>query len=655
MQYRYLFYSLIVISVLGSCKEEETLSMLRLEQVLVGMEELSLSGDENEGMPIDRSITLVFSRPLDQQSARTAISLSAKNQAVAIDIGFTNQGNSAVIYPVGVLDHNTTYTLHVSDRLKAADGAGTSQQSVSFRTLVGGLTIDSIEIGETVAETTGRLTDVPLNLDMTLQFSDPLLEESVQNAFNLSGKVGAVIQVSLSEDKKTLQLTTAQPLEYLSKYELTISDALRGEDGQNFPGWSRTVYTTIDPTPKFPVIPDEELLTLVQRQTFRYFWDFSHEHSGLARERNTSGNIVTTGGSGFGLMAMIVGVERGFITRQQAVERWTTVVDFLAEADRFHGAWPHWLDGNSGRAVPFSSKDNGGDLVETAFLIQGLLTVKAYLNPDNPSEGIIMDKITKLWHEVEWDWYTRGGQDVLYWHWSPDFNWDINLPIRGYNESLVVYVLAAASPTHPISKIVYDAGWAAHGNMVNGNTYYQKKLPLGSDYGGPLFFSHYSFLGLDPRNLSDQYADYWEQNRNHTLINRAHAIHNPLGYVGYSENNWGFTASDNHKGYSAHSPTNDLGVITPTAALSSMPFTPEESMAALKHFYYILGDRLWGEYGFYDAFNITEEWYANSYLAIDQGPIIVMIENYRTGLLWDLFMSDQDLKSGLDKLDFNVQ
>ncbi|MDT8432104.1 MAG: glucoamylase family protein, partial [Bacteroidales bacterium] len=303
---------------------------------------------------------------------------------------------------------------------------------------------------------------------------------------------------------------------------------------------------------------------------------------------------------------------------------------------------------------PFSQKDNGADLVETAFLLQGLLTVRQYLDPGNVSEQALMDRITALWEGVEWDWFTRGGEAVLYWHWSPDYGWEMNMPIRGYNEALIIYVLAASSPTHGIDAIVYHDGWARQGGIVNGREYYGITLPLGYDYGGPLFFAHYSFLGLDPRNLSDQYGNYWDQNVSHTLINQQHAIRNPNGYIGYSADCWGFTASDGNQGYSAHSPTNDRGVVTPTAAISSLPFTPEASMQALRHFYYLLGDRLWGEYGFYDAFNITEGWYASSYIAIDQGPEVVMIENHRTGLLWDLFMSAPEAMAGLDKLGFST-
>jgi len=189
--------------------------------------------------------------------------------------------------------------------------------------------------------------------------------------------------------------------------------------------------------------------------------------------------------------------------------------------------------------------------------------------------------------------------------------------------------------------------------MKNGKYFYGLQLPLGPDYGGPLFFAHYSFLGLDPSNLSDQYADYWEQNVAHSMINYEYVRANPKKYYGYSGKCWGLTASDIPGGYTASSPTNDRGVIAPTAAISSLPYTPVESMAALKYFYYILGDRIWSDYGFRDAFSLSSIWFADSYIAIDQGPIICMIENYRTGFLWDLFMVNSDVRNGLDKLVFS--
>ncbi|MBL7827458.1 MAG: beta-glucosidase [Saprospiraceae bacterium] len=418
--------------------------------------------------------------------------------------------------------------------------------------------------------------------------------------------------------------------------------------------FSQPFYTEIDPTPKFPVVSDEELLNLVQKQTFKYFWDFGHPVSGMARERNSSGDLVTSGGTGFGLMSIIVGIERGFITRDEGVQRVKKIVSFLKNnAQRYHGAWAHWLNGANGQTIPFSTKDNGADLVETSYLVQGLLTVRQYLNPGNGEESALIADIQTLWEEVEWDWFTRGGQNVLYWHWSPNYNWEMNHQISGYNECLITYFLAASSPAHPINAQVYHQGWARNGQIRNNNSFFGYTLPLGYDYGGPLFFAHYSYLGLDPRNLSDLYASYWTQNRNHTLINRAYCVANPLHKVGYSAQCWGLTASDNQNGYNAHAPGNDLGVITPTAALSSFPYTPLESMDALKFFYYQIGDKLWGQYGFYDAFNPGAGWVANSFLAIDQGPIIVMIENHRSGKLWDLFMSAPEVSTGAQTLGFS--
>lgn len=402
-----------------------------------------------------------------------------------------------------------------------------------------------------------------------------------------------------------------------------------------------------------PELGDSALVTLVQQRTFDYFWKFAHPVSGLAPERTTTPEVVTIGGSGFGVMAILVGIERGFITREEGLERLLKTVNFLQKADHYHGIWPHWMDGATGKTIPFSRKDDGGDLVESAFMFQGLLCVRQYFDKDDPKEQELRNKINWLWNDAEWNWYTRDGQDILYWHWSPNNGWSMNHQIRGWNECLITYVLAASSPNFPINPKVYHQGWAVSNHFLNGKEYLGIKLPLGFDYGGPLFFAHYSFLGLDPRGLKDRYADYWEQNRNHTLINRQYCINNPKGFKGYGEDCWGLTASDNHEFYNAHSPTNDLGVITPTAALSSFPYTPEYSMQALKYFYHAVGDRLWGEYGFYDAFSETNNWFDYQYLAIDQGPIVVMIENYRSGLLWRLFMSCPEIREGLQRLGFS--
>jgi hypothetical protein len=418
---------------------------------------------------------------------------------------------------------------------------------------------------------------------------------------------------------------------------------------------------------EFKEISDDSLLTLVQYRTFQYFWDGAEPNSGMARERinvddiypENDKNVVTTGGSGFGLMAILTGIERGFISREEAVDRYIRIVDFLKKADRFHGAWPHWIYGETGKVKPFSPKDNGADIVETAYLAQGLLAVRQYFTNGSEKERKLAADIDELWKGIEWNWFTKGGEDVLYWHWSPTFGWQMNFPVRGYNECLILYILAASSPTYPIKPQVYDKGWARSGDIRTVSGKYGYVLSLkhngAEEYGGPLFWAHYSYLGLDPRFLKDKYADYWKENKNQSLINWKWCTLNPKKYTGYSDSCWGLTASYSMNGYSAHAPgeATDLGVITPSAAMSSFPYTPEQSMSALKHFYYVLGNRIWGEYGFYDAFSEQYHWYPQKYLAIDQGPEVIMIENYRSGLLWNLFMSAPEIKAGLKSLGFS--
>ncbi len=408
---------------------------------------------------------------------------------------------------------------------------------------------------------------------------------------------------------------------------------------------------------------DKALMDSIQYQTFNYFWEAAEPISGLARERLHMDNvypthdkdIITTGGSGFGLMAILMGVERDYITRQQALERYEQIVDFLEKADRFHGAWPHWLY-PSGKVAPFSKMDIGGDLVETAFLVQGLLTVREYFKDGNERERQLAQKIQQLWEEVEWDWYTKGGEDVLYWHWSPEYEWQMNFPVGGYNECLIMYILAAASPTHPIEKSVYEKGWARNDSISRDTTYYGLETEL-DHYEhddapvGPMFWAHYSYLGLDPNGLKDQYGDYWKLNVNHALIQYRYAVDNPEGYEGYGEDLWGLTSSYSVKGYAGHRPGNDHGVISPTAALSSMPYTPKESKRFLRYMY-SEQDSLIGTYGPYDAFSLEHDWYVPRYLAIDQGTIPVMIENYRTGMFWKLFMANEEVLAGLKKLGF---
>ena len=411
---------------------------------------------------------------------------------------------------------------------------------------------------------------------------------------------------------------------------------------------------------------DSVFLDFIQKVHFNYMWEGADSTSGLAKERihldnhypENDQNTITIGGSGFGVAGLIVAMDRGFITREAGVERLHKIADYLTKADRFHGVWPHWLDGPTGKVKPFGKKDNGGDLVESAVLMQTLLCVRQYMDANVETEKALIDKINKLWHEMEFDWYRNGGKNVLYWHWSPEYEWEMNFPLEGYNECLMAYILGASSPTHGIPAECFHEGWARSGGIKTDVKPYG--LPLDAKHngaeamGGPLFWAHYSYIGLDPRGLKDQYVDYWNVTRNHAMVDYKYCVENPKNFVGYGENCWGLTASYSTKGYAAHCPgDNDCGVITPTAALSSFPYTPEESMRALKYFY-SKGEWIWGKYGFYDAFSETDNWTVPRYLAIDQLTIAPMIENYRTGLLWNLFMSCPEIQAGLAKLGFTI-
>jgi hypothetical protein len=488
-------------------------------------------------------------------------------------------------------------------------------------------------------------------------FSTPIDQSSVNSSFSFtgSGNTSVPFNATYENNDATVIIQPSSALTNLAKYSVSVSTSLKSKAGGKLQsGSSVNFITQIDSTDKFLRISDDALLDLIQKQTFKYFWDFGHPVSGMARERNSSGDVVTTGGTGFGVMSIIAAVNRNFVTRADGLKRITTIVNFLKNnCTRYHGAFSHWINGATGATVPFSANDDGGDLVETSLLMQGLLCARQYFNTADANETSLRNNINTLWDGVEWSWFRQGGQNVLYWHWSPNFGFQINQQISGWDEALIVYALAASSNIDSIPKIVYDNGWALNGGIRNGATYYGVQLPLGPNLGGPLFFSHYSFLGINPTDLTDAYANYFTQNTNHSLINYNYCVANPHNFYGYSNVCWGLTASDDDiSGYNAHAPDNDDGVVTPSAAISSLVYTPTQSLNALKFFYYTMGDKLWKDYGFVDAFNLKNLWFADSFLAIDQGPQIVMIENYRSKLLWNLFMSCPEIKRGMKQLGF---
>ncbi len=417
---------------------------------------------------------------------------------------------------------------------------------------------------------------------------------------------------------------------------------------------------------------DSQITEMVKKDALKYFWDFAQSNSRLARERyhtdnpSDDANTVTTGGSGFGLMTILVGIKNGYVSQADAVSRLTTALDFLQTANRFHGAWPHWMNGTSGNVIPFGdpalTKDNGGDLVETAFLAQGLICVREYFkNSTNSAELALAQKADDLWKGIEWNWYTKG-ENALYWHWSPNYDFQMNMKLQGFDETLITYVLAAASPTYSINKAVYQNGWARNGSIKTSGS--QFGIPLVVNHNGatgtvgPMFWSHYSFLGLDPRGLSDDYVNYGDATTNHAKVMFQYCVSNPKGWQGYNSKSWGLTASysrntDGTTGYSAHQPNNDLGIISPTAAISNMPYTPTESMDFLRFLYNENYSKYVGVAGPYDAYSIQYNWVTPRYLAIDQGTIAPMVENYQSQFLWKLFMNAPDVRQGLVKLGFH--
>lgn len=626
---------------------------LVVEYVKSGNTELTVQGP-NFNIPVDSSISITFNTSLDTNTVRKSLFLKRNgNTNVLIGIAYSNIYQTVTITPASPLDPMTNYILQIGPTLTGSAGEGFSETNYSFTTINRKLTLKSVTLnGAEFLSHTNLMNIDWQHVNIEILFSDPLDSSNYKSCFSLSSSNH--LSLALSDSSRKVSMTNISPLPDYTHTWFTVSSNLKSTKGFAFDGFVNSFYTSLDSTYKFPPLSDDALLTLVQQQTLKYFVDFAHPACGMARERNTSGDVIATGGSGFGVMALVVGMNRGFITRDQGLTQFGKILTFLETCDRFHGVWPHWLNGNTGKVVPFDAEDDGGDLVETSYMVMGLYTMRQYLDSTNAAEKTLIQRINGLVNGVEYDWYTQG-QNVLYWNWSPDYGFAVNVKIQGYNETLITYVVAAASTTHGISADVYYQGYAQNGSIKNGNTYYGYRLPLGQPYGGPLFFTQYTYLGLDPRNLNDIYANYWEQNTHQSLINYSFCAANPNHWIGYSTSSWGLTASDNPWGYAAQSPTHDLGVITPTAAVSAIPYTPDQSLNAIRHFYFILGNRLWGPYGFYDAFDVTAGWWGSSYIAIDEGPIVGMIENYRTQLLWTLFMSCPEIRQGLTKLGFTYK
>jgi hypothetical protein len=441
--------------------------------------------------------------------------------------------------------------------------------------------------------------------------------------------------------------------------ELSVTVVKEAEPGKlvAVSPWSEVVSAKATP------YDEAAFLTELQEAGFRYFWEMAHPVSGLSRE-NLPGwdrNLCSIGSTGFSMFNYIVGVERGFITRKQAAERVLKATDFLLnDVDRFFGIYPHWVNGETGKVIPFEVGNDGSDMVETSFLVMGLFAAREYFDGTVATEQKIRIKVNKVWESIDWISHatTRpDGTKALYWIWSPTKKEFMNLYCQGFSECQMLYLLAMSSPTHAVSDDFYWEGWEQQG-FYEKYTMHGVELDFPWTYRIPLFPAHYSYMGLDPNKIKFKGKPYYDILKNWCLAQYRYFPTRKDDFKGYEHPLWGLTASINPSGYKAHAPGDawehsvnlDDGTVAPTAALSSMPYLPAESKAAMTEMFTKYGDRLWGPFGFYDAFNLTVDWFPKEYLSIDVGPIAPMIENHRTGKCWDVFMQAPEIQKTIKRI-----
>jgi hypothetical protein len=409
---------------------------------------------------------------------------------------------------------------------------------------------------------------------------------------------------------------------------------------------------TISVTPQ--VLDDEAFLDLVQRTAFDYFWYETNPENGLIKDRSNDPSRSSIAAVGSGLSAPTVGIDRGWISREAGQARVLTTLQFLgnsphgpeADATGYKGFYYHFLDMQTGR------RDGDSELstIDTALLLGGVLHVQQYFDRDDATEATIRALADNLDRRVDWPWMQVRSAKICH-GWNPETGF-LRYDWGGYNEAMILYLLALGSPTFPIS----PEAWTAWTSSYAWQTHYGQAFVVFP----PLFGHQYSHVWIDFRGIQDAYMrakglDYFENSRRATLANRAYVIANPHGWADYGENVWGLTASDIPTSYSARGAPpaeRDDGTITPTAVGGSFAFTPRESLAALRHMYATYRTQIWGPYGFKDAFNPSMKWFASDYLGIDQGPIVLMIENYRTGRIWHEFMQHPTIQSGLARAGF---
>jgi hypothetical protein len=417
----------------------------------------------------------------------------------------------------------------------------------------------------------------------------------------------------------------------------------------------------------------KEFTDELKERTFNYFWEVIDEGTWQTDDRYPTRNFTSVAATGFALPSYIIGVHNGYITREQGAERVHKVLDWLWNAPQgpdeegmtgYKGFFYHFLNYGSGtryKTVELST-------IDTGLLMAGVLTAQSYFDGDNETEREIRSLADSLYLRVEWDW-AMNDNPTMSMGWHPERGF-IKAEWKGYNEAMVLLILALGSPQHP----VHDNAWDVWTSTYDWEEFY------GYEHVNfaPLFGHQYSQMFVDFRGIQDEYMkekgiDYFENSRRATLANKAYCVANPGNFKGYGENIWGLTACDGpanqvrkidgrsiqfktyHARGAAKDDIRDDGTITPTAAGGSIPFAPEETLAALYEMKQKYGDQLYTKYGFLDAFNLTyseEGWFNPDYIGIDQGPILIQLENLESGLIWETLKKNPYIIKGLQKAGF---
>lgn len=401
------------------------------------------------------------------------------------------------------------------------------------------------------------------------------------------------------------------------------------------------------------------LLDTVQHASFLYFWNEANPANGLIRDRSQSWSPCSIASLGFGLSSICVGIDHGWVTREAGRDRVRTALQTLWTTPQGSGAsgfigykgfYYHFLD----MTTATRTWDSELSTIDTALLFAGVLDCKQYFTGSDTTETSIRALADSIYRRADWEFF-RNATAGLYMGWKPGTGFSGYGLWRGYNEAMIMYILGLGSPTHPIP----SGCWTFWTGTYSWQTQYGQTYVIFP----PLFGHQYSHCWIDFRYIADAYMrakgiTYFENSRRATLAQRAYAVANPGGWVGYSDSLWGLTASDSPTGYRARGAPpaqNDDGTITPTAPVSSLPFTPSEMLPVIRNLYFGYPP-LWGPYGFLDAFNLSVggTWWDTDYIGIDQGPIVLMIENYLTNAVWDRFMQNPDVQLGLTRAGFQT-